>query len=399
MLEKVEGEIDFDLTDPHFSVKSKRVHDLRDQRWFARTPYGLAALRYDEVREVLRSKHLRQGLYAWPAQNGVTEGAFAEWWKTNIITLEGDAHRRVRRLANPIFSTQVSEQFVDQFRALTNEIIDEFADKGECDFVRDFAEPFAARVILTMLAVPDADWRRLSRLAGDVGLAFSVSINYELPKIDAAVIELFEFVDELVKERRQNLGDDIISRLIVARDDEEVLSEDELRSLIVTLIFGGMDTSSNQISLAMNAFIAHPDQFKLLAAQPELGEAAVDEVMRLEPTVLWITREAIEDFEFHGMWIPKGTTIQVFTESANTDPSVGASAEFDIVAKDKPRNLTFGAGPHQCIGQFLARTDMREALPILAQRLKNPRYVGTPSFRPDSGTTGPTHMPIAFDTE
>jgi cytochrome P450 len=118
--------------------------------------------------------------------------------------------------------------------------------------------------------------------------------------------------------------------------------------------------------------------------------------MRLRPTTTWVTREALEDIEVNGLLIKKGTTLHLFAESAGTDPRASLSPAIDITAEHK-RHYGFGAGPHYCLGQTVARADMTEAFRLLSQRLKNPAYDGTPSWLPDSGNTGPVKLPIKFD--
>jgi cytochrome P450 len=151
-----------------------------------------------------------------------------------------------------------------------------------------------------------------------------------------------------------------------------------------------------QLGLAMKTFIEHPPQWELLAARPELASKAVDEVMRVNPTVTWITREAGEEFEFQGRTIAKGTTIHLFSQAAATDPLAFGGESFDITA-ERARHFGFGRGIHHCLGHFVARSDMSEALPLLARRLVNPRIDGEARFLPPSGNTGPIHLPIRFD--
>ena len=185
--------------------------------------------------------------------------------------------------------------------------------------------------------------------------------------------------------------------LVEAHHGEDRLSADELRVALVLLMFGGMDTTRNQLGLAIQTFLDHPDQWRLLAERPELGRQAVEEVMRVNPTITWVTREACEDFEFGGLPIAAGTTLHLLTESAGTDPQRFGEAAFEISVK-RPRHFGFGAGIHHCIGHYLARTDLAEALPLLARRLRNPRLDGEVRSLPPSGNTGPMNLPLAFDS-
>jgi cytochrome P450 len=163
------------------------------------------------------------------------------------------------------------------------------------------------------------------------------------------------------------------------------------------MFFGGVETTRNQLAIAMDLFIQHPEQWELLAARPELAGAAVEEVMRARPTTTWVTREALEDFTFQGLEITQGTTVHLLTSVIGSDPQTyGEEVTFDIAA-DRPRQFGFGGGAHHCLGHFLARRDMSEALTVLSQRLAFPRHAGSSEWLPDSGNTGPTSLPISFE--
>ncbi|EWT00060.1 cytochrome P450 [Intrasporangium oryzae NRRL B-24470] len=385
----------FDVADPAFSITSDEVHAARERSWYATTNYGIAVLRYDEVSRLLKHPKLRQGSVQWPAHNGVTEGPFAEWWASWILNKEGEEHHRLRRLMNPAFSPKLIGGLVPRFQALAAELVDAFERPDHCEFMREFAEPYAARVIAIMLGLPEDEWPIIAREATNIGLAMGVTIQSELPTIEGALERLYAYADALIDDRRANPGDDFVSTLVQATRDSDTLSDQELRDGLVLLIFGGYDTTRNQLGLAMQTFMAHPDQWRLLAERPELGGRAVEEVMRVNPTVRWVTREALEDFTFEGLDIAAGTTVHLFSESAGTDPRVFGEAGFDLTAERKP-HFGFGGGAHHCLGHFVARSDMSEALPLLARRLRDPRPAGESTWLPDSGNTGPMTLPIAF---
>jgi len=182
---------------------------------------------------------------------------------------------------------------------------------------------------------------------------------------------------------------------IAADEAAPFLDVAELRDSLALLMFGGFDTTRNQLGLAMQTFMDRPAQWRLLGERPELGPAAVEEVMRIRPTTTWVTREAITGFTFDGLDIPAGTTIHLFCESAGTDPRSGG-ADFDITAAATPPHFGFGGGIHYCLGHLVARSDMCVALTVLARRLREPRAAGRAVWLPDSGNTGPVRLPIAF---
>src|SRR5690606_20957921 len=142
------------------SMRSQAVADARAKSWFARTPYGIAVLRYDEVNALIRDQRLRQGSYAWPAHNKAT-GSFADWWVRMLLSREGADHSRLRRLANPAFSPKLVRKMTPEFQDMANELIDSFIDAGQCEFVSQFSEPYATQVICSLLGLPRSEWRGL----------------------------------------------------------------------------------------------------------------------------------------------------------------------------------------------------------------------------------------------
>jgi cytochrome P450 len=428
----------FDIADPAFSVTSAQVRQAREAGWYARTSYGLAVLRYDQVSRLIRHPDLRQGSRLWPAHHGITSGPFADWWASWVLNMEGEEHHRLRRLLNPAFSRRIVEPLRPRFAALAAELVDGFAEPGRCEFMADFAEPYAARVIAILLGIPEVEWPTIAAESAAVGLAMGVRIREHLPRIEVALAALYDYADALIAGRQRSPRDDFVTCLVQAQAadpgqagegeagrreageapgrreaGEAGLAAAELRDSLVLLIFGGFDTTRNQLGLAMQAFLDHPAQWRLLAQRPELGPAAVEEVMRIRPTTTWVTREATADFTFDGLAIRAGTTLHLFCESAGTDPgdagdagpgdarsgdmgSGDVVAGFDITAGERRPHFGFGGGIHYCLGHYVARTDMCEALTVLARRLREPRPAGQAAWLPDSGNTGPVRLPIAF---
>lgn len=390
----------FDVADPAFSVSSAEVRRAREAGWYARTSYGLAVLRYDQVSRLIRHPALRQGSRRWPAHHGIASGPFADWWASWVLNLEGEAHQRMRRLLSPAFSRRIVEALRPRFGELAGELADSVAGSGagRCEFMADFAEPYAARVIAIMLGIAEEEWPAIAAESATLGLAMGVRIREHLPRIEAALAALYEYADTVIAARRRNPRDDLVTSLVKSQSqaDEGGLTTAELRDALVLLIFGGFDTTRNQLGLAMQVFLDHPGQWRLLGERPELGAAAVEEVMRVRPTTTWVTREALADFTFDGLDIEAGTTIHLFCASAGTDGGQAGGGEFDITATGRPPHFGFGGGIHYCLGHYVARADMATALTVLAGRLEEPRPAGEAAWLPDSGNTGPVRLPIAF---
>jgi len=382
------------LADPALSIRSEPIKTARAQSWFARTPHGIAVLRYDDMRNLLLHKKLRQGSHAWPAHNGVT-GIFADWWGHTILVQEGDDHARLRKLVNPAFAPKVVSGMRPEFEAMAIELADTFAARGKCDFMAEFADPYASRVLCHILGLPRDEADHVLKLSAGMGLALGVAFKENEFRINAATVGMFAYADALVDKRRTAPGSDFMSVLVAASEDDDRLSNDELRDMILMLVFAGIDTTRNQLGLAIATFLEHPDQWALLGERPDLASRAVEEVMRVRPTITWVTREAIEDFDYNGLTIAKGTTLHLLSEAAGTDPDV-FEAGFDITA-ERQRQFGFGGGPHHCLGHAIARSDMSVALSILPRRMRNLRSDGAATYLPDSGNTGPVSLPVAFD--
>ncbi len=396
-LRQPEDDIPFlDPSDPAFSIRSEAVLRARQANWWARTPYGLAVLRYEEMRQMIHHPLLRQGSYRWPEHNRAG-GVWAQWWKRMMLNREGADHARLRKLGAPAFAPRLVTGMIPRFQALAAELICGFEGQGKCEFMSSFAEPYATRVVCELVGVPHSRWQEFAELAVTMGLALGVTYARDEVAVNAATERFFAIAEQIVAERRRAPRDDFINALINANEDKDTLSDQELYDMIVLSIFGGIDTTRSQIGLAMAMFIEHPDQWALLGDNPDLARPAVEEVMRLRPTTTWVTREATEDFEFNSVPIAKGTTIHLFSSAAASDPE-HFTPGFDITVKRKP-HFGFGGGRHHCIGSQIARGDMTEALKLLAQRLKNPVYDGEPQWLPDSGNTGPVSLPIAFDSQ
>ncbi|HEX7740292.1 MAG TPA: cytochrome P450 [Marmoricola sp.] len=384
----------FNLGDLTFDVTSAAVHDARDESWYARTNYGLAVLRYAEANAILKDRRFQQGTIRWPEQNGVHTGPFHDWWGKVLLSLEGEDHTRIRRLLFPAFKQKPIAAMRPRFVQIANELIDGFAERGEVEFVSEFAEPYASRIICGLLGLPDSEWAQVAHWADDLGKSFGVNLQADLPRIEAALDGLYGYVNQLVADRTAHPTGDLVSELVEAQQAEK-LTPEELGVALVFLVFAGMETTRNQLTLALQTLFAHPDQWRLLAEQPDLGGNAVEEIMRVNPTVTWITREALEDVEINGLSIPAGSIVQLLSHATGTDPEAMEETRFDITSP-RPMHMGFGGGVHHCLGHFVARIDMAVALPILAQRMPDAHADGPGEWLPVSGNTGAIRFPIRF---
>ncbi len=386
-----------DVFDPSFRANSDSVRQAQAANWYARGSIAdYVVLRYREVSALLREPRLRQSAFQWLSANGISDGPLAEWWGSFLLNLEGDAHARIRRLVSKAFTPPAIEKLRPFMRATTARLIDPLSERDACDFIADFADPYPLEVISELLGIPQDRRDRFRGWANDLGLAFGMHVKAQRARIEAAVVALLDCVDELLAERRRAPGADLLSALLAAEESGDRLTSAELRMLVLSLVFAGNDTTRNQLGLAMYAFLQHSEQWSLLAAHPELATVAVEEILRVYPSTPGIGRTAVEDFEFGGVRLTRGITVYLLLAAANSDPAVfGDACDFDISAPERARVLTFGGGIHHCLGNWLARAEMQEALPLLAARLRTPELLAEPEWR-TVGITGPVTLPIRF---
>jgi cytochrome P450 len=387
----------FDVTDSMFDYESPELADARERSWYAETPLGPMVLRHKEADEILRN-HRNFGLAGenYVAKHGVTQGPLYDMWMNAIMAAAPDDHARLRGLVNRAFTPRAIERFRPFIRATATRLADHIAREQKCEFMTAFAEPLPAYVMCEMLGVPADDYDLFHECSKDFALAFSQSLDGLLPRVEAAIVELSEYIDDLIVRRRKQLGSDLISSLIMVEERGERLTSAELLNLILQLVWAGQDTTTYQFGRALVAFAEHPDQWELLSAKPKLAERAVEEVCRWSPQLRTAMRFAAVDTEIHGLNIPAGTMILICMVTANRDPRVFEAADrFSIETVRNERQLEFGGGPHTCLGAAVARLEMAEGLVTLASRFGPPTIDGTIVWRPrEAMIHGPDVLPL-----
>jgi cytochrome P450 len=380
--------------DPHAVLRR-----IREQSWLAATPIGTAVLRYQEVRALLSMPQLRTPGVDFLTMQGITEGLLVDTMRGFLLNTDGEPHQRVRRLVSKAFTLRRVEDFRSTIRGIAEELVAAMAKVDECDFVAGFADPFALRVLCEFVGIPEGVQAEVRAWTADVGLLFGLSVEEHSGRIEAALKNLHGFLDELLVKRRQAPRDDLLSALIAAEEAGELLTDAELRSMVITLISAGQGTVQHQLGQAFAAFMEHPRQWRLLADEPTLAAQAADEVVRYCPSVLLgVPRLVKTDVEIGGVPFSAGALLVPITGSANRDAAVFEDA--DVLDISRPRAsppLTYGGGIHYCLGAALARAELQEALPLLARRLREPTAADPGEWLPPTeGVYGPLRLPVRY---
>jgi cytochrome P450 len=375
---------------------------LSKESWIAKGVFAYPIFRYEDCVAILRDKRWHSAAALAAEAFGVNDPRLKERRRESILSAEGDVHTRLRRLVAPSFSPRAADRLRPFMREVMNSLIDPVAKNGTCDLATDICDPYPIPIICELLGAPKKDWQLFSRWAEDVLRIFNATASEELDVIFKAQDELGQYTRQLIADRRSRPADDLITSLIAAEEAGDKLDEAELEMMVEAVIVGGTDTTRNQLGCSIALFAEHPEQWKLLAEQPELAGKAVEETMRYFGAVRATGRFASEDIEYKGVLFPKGTLVTPSLSIANRDETVFNDANvFDITREPAGQpQMTFGSGIHYCLGAALARAEQQEALPIMAQRMKNLRIDGAVTWKPSTvAIFGPENMPISFDAE
>ncbi|GAB2664013.1 cytochrome P450 [Saccharopolyspora gloriosae] len=282
-----------------------------------------------------------------------------------FIFMDPPEHTRLRRLLIGEFTVRRMRALESRVTELAVELIEDMRAAGNrADLVADFALPLPSLVICELLGVDYADRARFQRSA-------AVSLNFRLPEQERlrAGAELREFMRELVASKRAAPGDDLLSGLVHG-DADPALTDLELVDIATTLLTAGHETTANMLALGTFALLEHPEQLAALRADPALVDGAVEELLRyLSVLHLGTTRVATEDLTLGGVDIAAGDTVLLSIPEADRDPEHWPEPDRLDVARPRSPHLAFGHGVHQCLGQQLARVEMRIGYAELLDRL------------------------------
>jgi cytochrome P450 len=364
--------------------------------WLAKSPLAFIVLDRESGEFFLRSRAT-----AFPGRQiadlfGVGAGPLREQIDANILNQQGRQHRRLRALVGPAFTPRAADGWRPAMRGFLTQLWGELAPGSQgCEFVAAIAKPYPALTIASVLGAPQADAPRLHEWSGWVQRQFDIqALASQVPEMERAVTEVYAYVEALLASRRAKPGDDLLTSLLAAEEAGDRLCHAECVNLVLNVIAGGIDTTQAQLSQAMRLFAAHPAQWRELGRRPELVGRAVDEVLRAEPITPFTARICLEQVEHRGVTFPAGTIVAVCAERANREQDGGE--DFDITAARDGRVLTFGAGPHFCLGANLARAELEEALAFLVPRMPGLAADGPAALGGVAGIYGVESLPLRW---
>ncbi len=321
----------------------------------------------------------------------------------DITGLDAPEHTRYRRLLAGRFTVRRMRQLAGRIERFTADCLDAMEQAGPtADLVEAFARPVPTLVICELLGVPYAD---RGRFLGLVEVIFDQAADAEVR--DEAYAGLLRYVGELVLVKRAEPTDDLLSDLAAPGPDASGsaasgLFDEELAGIGGLLLAAGLDTTANMLGLGAFALLSHPAQLEALRADPDLAGPAAEELLRYLSVADPLLRSALEDVEVEGELIRAGETVTVSVQAANRDPRRFPEPGRLDIRRRATGHLSFGHGPHQCLGQQLARVEMTVALPALLARFPALRLAvpsGEVPLRKRSSVYGVVSLPVAWEEE
>lgn len=361
--------------------------------------FGVA--RYDDVKALLSDGKLYSSSMFWPALLGDYDPVPEV---PPMISMDPPGHVHLRKLANKAFVPSKIKGLLDRTyevaNALIDDIIAQYGDDGEFDWATDFCALYPVTVIAQVLGVPTAR-RAEFKIWVDNVLAAANRNAYgpeRLAEIRDSSDKIRAFFEELHDERAADLKDDLISDFIQAEIDGEKMSRIEVIQMSILLLIGGVETTTNLLGTTLVELKRHPEVYARVRKHPELIAPLIEEVLRYNPPVQIIFRHTMEDTELGGVTIPKGSTVMPLLASANRDDSKFPNPDtFDIDRKIAFPLMSFGQGPHFCLGNYLSRMEAKSALEVAFRRFAELEPVSDEVHWIDSFfARGPHHLKVRF---
>jgi len=339
--------------------------------------------KYDDLRQVLKdteafSSDNSRGAGASMQASGVMaqyhQGLAERGW-SHVSTLQRTdppIHSRYRKLLDRVFTGKRVRGMVDYIDGVAHELIDNFIDKGSCDFIDDFAMPMPGIIIAEQLGLDRKDVKTFKQWADAMLAGSGMPMDEKQMRATLEIeLEAQHFLAEVFEERCKNPTDDLMSGLVHAHgDDEEPLTMHELQNLMHQLITSGYETTQSAIAHGMWLLVRQPELQDMLRNEPEKMKKFIEESQRWESPVQGLARTTTREIELNGTTIPANSPVIVRYGAANRDAEMfECPHKFDIDRKNAGAHMAFGSGAHFCVGAMLARQEMASSFTALLNRM------------------------------
>ncbi|GAA2110352.1 cytochrome P450 [Actinomadura alba] len=322
-----------------------------------------------------------------------------------MLNLDPPGHGRLRRIVSRVFTPRRVERMAADVVTRARSLIDEIAERGECDLPVDVTDEYPIQNLADLLGIPTSDRGQIltwtNRVVGyqdpdhatDVEGTDGGPVN---PRSPAMLADMFDYAHRLAAYKRRHPADDVMTALATAEVNGQCLTDPELSMFFFLLVIAGNDTVRSGLPGGMLALLDHPDQHRRLLAEPDLLDPAIEEMLRWHPPVLSFRRTAVTDTVLAGQRIAADDKVVVFHGSANYDESrFPEPLRFDI-ARHPNDHVSFGDGPHVCLGSHFARLQLRAFYREILWRLPDIELAGPPARLVSNFIAGVKHLPVRY---
>lgn len=352
--------------------------------------------RYQDVFDVSRDQALFSSHTGGPVIWDIVDPMSLAQQQAGLMGMPADLHAKVKRLVLPPFANQALAAFEPDVARAAREIVDAVASRGECEFVFDVASRLPVFTFCTLMGIPEEDRETIFRLGNA-----AADVEAEKPVGESPLPKLFAFSAKLAEEKRRQPDRSMMSAYVNGEVDGEKLTDEQIGMFFVTMSIAGHETTRGTAAHFLRLMNEHPDQYALLRGDPDKYlPNAIEEVLRFAPPVIQFRRTATADTMIGEQAIAAGDKIYLSYAAANRDPAVFADPDrFDITRENAAKHLSFGTGPHVCVGARLARIQLRLLLKELVERIPDIRPVGEPNFLRSIWFNAVINMPVTFTPE
>ncbi len=351
--------------------------------------------RHADVEAVLRDsvRFSAQRTGGWVTGNETTPGelaGFQQVFARALLFLDAPDHTRLRKLMNAGFRPALLQQLVPHIEQVVTELLDDVEGLPVFDFMQAVARPLPVRVIARLMGIETAQHDGVMAWSHDLAAFIgSPAPTRELARhAQASLLAMTRYFEELLPYKRRNPGDDLMSRLVQAEAAGEIEGGAELLAQCAMLLFAGHETTRNLLGNGLHALLNHPEQWQRLRQAPELIPGAVRELLRYDSPVQYTGRRVTTDLMLHGQLLRRGDLVVPLIGAANRDPARYPKPDTLDVARDNGPSLSFGSGPHVCIGAALTRMEAEIVFGHVLRRWPElrlvdsmPQWSGNPVYR------------------
>jgi cytochrome P450 len=345
-----------------------------------------------------------------------------------MLNQDPPSHTRLRRLLTKSFTPRAIAALEDGISRRAKSIIDRIAPNGNADFASDIAAELPLMTLAEIMGVPEEDRMLLfdwsNRVIGYQDSEYAISDQFDPstgtemarkarklrdeirpdgsgrmpdPRSREGLADMYFYASELARYRRRHPGDDVVSILLATEDEQGAITTEEFETMFFLFAVAGNETLRNGIPGGMLALLEHPSQMNKLIAHPDLLPSAIEEMLRYSPPVVHFRRTATRAVDLGGVSIRRNDKIVVYHVAANRDPAVFRNPEQFDVERTPNEHVTFGAGPHFCLGAHVARRQMSAIFEQVLWRLPNIELNGEPEHLISNFQNGPKHLPVKWD--